>query len=402
MLVAALVLLGLNAVWIYPAQLGFEAVLAAAIVLYAGTGLLISTRVPDNAIGWLLGLIGLMLAAELLAEQYSCYGIVTAPGSLPGARVLGWFAQIPVIVALFVLLLLLLLFPDGQLPSPRWRPLAQVLGVVMAATVVTLLQADTRVSGGLTDVLNDRNAYYPNPVGVFPRYGWFNAYIVVVTLGVLIVALAAVASVFTRRRGASPEQRKQLEWLGYVGVITLIWVVIMLVGVAFSHSTSQLATAIGNTLWILAVLTPVAGIPVACVVAVLKYRLYDIDRLISRTLSYAIVTGLLVGVYTGLVLLASAVLRRHDAVTVAVATLVVAALFNPARRRVQNLVDRRFNRSRYDAELMTAAFAARLQDTAELDAVRADLAATVDQALQPAHLSCWLADRAPVNERLRN
>jgi hypothetical protein len=395
MLAAAVTLLGLNAGWFFPAQLGFEAVLAVAILLYAGTGLLISRRVPSNAIGWLLALIGWLLAAELLAEQYSCYGIVTAPGTLPGVRVVGWLAQIPVVVAVFALLLLLLLFPDGQLPSPRWRPLGQALGVVMAATIVSLLQADTNVAGGLTDVLNNVGAQYHNPVGVFPRHGWFSAYVAVVILMVLAVALGTVASVFARRRGAGPERRKQLEWLGYVGVITLIWVVIMLVGAAFNHSTSQLATAVGNALWILAVLTPVAGIPVACVVAVLKYRLYDIDRLISRTVSYTIVTGLLVGVYAGLVLLAGAVLPRHDAVTVAAATLVVAALFNPARRRVQRVVDRRFNRSRYDAELMIAAFAARLQDATELDAVQADLAATVDHALQPAHLSLWLGTGRP-------
>jgi hypothetical protein len=147
---------------------------------------------------------------------------------------------------------------------------------------------------------------------------------------------------------------------------------------------------LGTVLWTLMILTPVVGIPVACVVAVLKYRLYDIDRLISRTVSYAIVTGLLVGVYAGLVLLAGHVLPVHDSITVAGATLVVAALFAPVRRRVQHVVDHRFNRTRYDAELMTAAFAARLQDATDLDAVQADLAATVDRALQPAHLSLWL------------
>jgi hypothetical protein len=144
-------------------------------------------------------------------------------------------------------------------------------------------------------------------------------------------------------------------------------------------------------LWVLMVLTPVVGIPVACVVAVLKYRLYDIDRLISRTVSYAILTGLLVGLYAGLVLLAGRVLPIHGSVTVAGATLVVAALFNPVRRRVQHAVDHRFNRSRYDAELMTAAFAARLQDATDLDAVQSDLAATVNQALAPAHVSLWLS-----------
>ena len=140
-------------------------------------------------------------------------------------------------------------------------------------------------------------------------------------------------------------------------------------------------------------LTPVVGIPVACVVAVLKYRLYEIDRLISRTVSYAIVTGLLVGVYAGLVLLTTRAFPLHTPVAVAGSTLVAAALFSPLRRRVQKLVDRRFNRTRHDAELMVAEFAARLQDATDLEAVRADLAGTVNRALEPVHLSLWSGRR---------
>ena len=137
-------------------------------------------------------------------------------------------------------------------------------------------------------------------------------------------------------------------------------------------------------------LTPVAGIPVACVVAVLRYRLYDIDRLISRTLAYAIVTGLLVGVYAGLVLLATRVLPLHTPVAVAGSTLVAAALFSPLRRRVQLRVDRRFNRARYDADQVVAAFAGRLKDTVNLDSVRDDLASVVHQALEPTVMSVWI------------
>ena len=134
----------------------------------------------------------------------------------------------------------------------------------------------------------------------------------------------------------------------------------------------------------------VAALPIAIGVAILKYRLYDIDRIISRTLAYAIVTGLLVGVYTGLVLLATQVLKFHSAVAVAAATLVAAALFNPVRRRVQHAVDRRFNRARYDAEQMMAAFAARLQDAVDPEAVRADLTGVIHAALEPTHMSVWL------------
>ena len=136
---------------------------------------------------------------------------------------------------------------------------------------------------------------------------------------------------------------------------------------------------------------PASGIPLACAVAVLKYRLYEIDRLISRTVAYAIVTGLLVGVYAGLVLLTTQVFRFHTPVAVAASTLAAAALFNPVRRRVQQMVDRRFNRARYDADQAIAAFAARLKDAVDLDSVRDDLAGVVHQALEPAHVSVWIS-----------
>jgi hypothetical protein len=332
----------------------------------------------------LLALVGLLLALEMLTEQYPLYGLVTAPGSLPAARLVGWFSVLVAVLAVFALLFLVLLFPDGRLPSRRWRPVRTGFLVVMAASVVSQLQAGQYISGGLTDILNDSHASYPNPLGIFPQHGWFAGFVAAVVIATFAAALCAVASVFARRRGASPELRKQLAWLGYVGIVTVFWILLLAPGAAINGDSGD---SLGTVLWIVMVLTPVVGIPVACVVAVLKYRLYDIDRVISRTVSYAIVTGLLVGVYAGLVLLAGHVLPVHDSITVAGATLVVAALFSPVRRRVQHMVDHRFNRTRYDAELMTAAFAARLQDATDLNAVQADLAATADLALQPAHLS---------------
>jgi len=136
------------------------------------------------------------------------------------------------------------------------------------------------------------------------------------------------------------------------------------------------------------------SLPVCITLAILKYRLYDIDRLISRTLSYTLVTGLLVGVYAGLVLLATEVFRFHSTVAVAASTLAVAALFNPLRRRVQHMIDRRFNRARYDADRAVAAFAARLKDEVDLDSIREDLAGAVHQALEPAHVSVWISRRS--------
>src|ERR1700683_5172499 len=386
-LATALTLLGLDARYIDASKLGFEAVMAAAIALYAGTGHLLMVRRPGNTIGLLLALVGLLLALEMLTEQYPLYGLVTAPGSLPAARLVGWFSVLMAVLAVFALLFLVLLFPDGRLPSRRWRPVRTGFLVVMAASVVSQMQAGQYISGGLTDILDDSKASYPNPLGIFPQHGWFGGFVAAVVVATFAAALCAVASVFARRRGASPELRKQLAWLGYVGIVTVFWILVLGTGAAIHPDGNN---ALGTVLWVVMVLTPAVGIPVACVVAVLKYRLYDIDRVISRSVSYAIVTGLLVAVYAGLVLLAGHVLPVHSSVTVAGATLVVAALFNPVRRRVQHRVDHRFNRTRYDAELMTAAFAARLQDATDPDAVQADLVVTADLALQPAHLSLWL------------
>ena len=382
-LAAALVLTGLNPRaerW-----LGFEIALAGAVLLYAGTGRLLTGRLPDNAIGWLLGLIGLLVAGEMLTEQYAIYGLVTAPGSLPAVRVVGWFAPVVIELTVFLWLFLLLLFPDGRLPSRRWRPVRLAILVAMIGSVVSQLQAGKFIDG-LTDVLDTAGASYPNPLGIFPRHGWFSGLIAAIEGLALVAAVLSVASVFARRRGANTERRKQLAWLGYVGLLTVLWLAATGICSALTHGGN---TWIGNAIYFLLVLTPVVGIPVACVIAVLKYRLYEIDRLISRTVSYAIVTGLLVGVYAGLVLLTTRELPLRTPVAVAGSTLVAAALFSPLRRRVQKVVDRRFNRTRHDAELLVAQFAARLQDATDLEAVRADLAGTVNRALEPVHLSLW-------------
>jgi hypothetical protein len=383
-LAAALIMLGFNADPM-AGWLGFEAALAGAALLYTGAGRLITRRLPGNAIGWLLGLIGLLVAAEMLTEQYTVYGLVTAPGSLPGARLVGWFSTFAIELAVFLLPLLLLLFPDGRLPSRRWRPQLWAILAAIVGSVAAQMQVGWLV-GGLTDVLDRTGSSYPNPLGVFPRHGWFSGLIAVVYGLALIAAVLAVASVFARRRGGSTERRKQLAWLGWVGLLTVFWLAATGVCDLVTHGASNW---IADVLYYLLVLTPLAGIPLACAVAVLKYRLYDIDRLISRTVAYAIVTGLLVGLYAGLVLLANQVLPLHAPVAVAGSTLVVAALFNPLRNRVQRIVDRRFNRSRYNAELMITEFAARLQDATDLDAIRSDLSATVNRALEPAHLSLW-------------
>ena len=232
-------------------------------------------------------------------------------------------------------------------------------------------------------------ATYPNPLGVFPRHGWFSGFLLVTLFLGLVTLVLVVASVFARRRTASAELRKQLAWLGYVGWLIVVSVVAFFSYVVITHG--RVNSLAGALFWASLLVGPAIGIPLACAVAVLKYRLYEIDRLISRTVAYAIVTGLLVGVYAGLVLLTTQVFRVHTPVAVAASTLAAAALFNPVRRRVQQMVDRRFNRARYDADQTIAAFAARLKDAVDLDSVRDDLAGVVHQALEPAHVSVWIS-----------
>ena len=386
---AALVLLGLNASRMDASRIAAYAILAVAVVTYAGTGRLITSRLPGNLIGWLLGLIGLSLAAAMLTEQYALYGVATAPGSVPAARLAGWGSGAFVAVAVTLLFCVVVLFPDGRLPSRRWRPVLWAVIVVAAGWAAQQLQAGTSISGGITNALDTAGASYPNPLGVFPRHGWFGGLIAATYALGVVTGILVVASVFVRRHSASAEQRKQLAWLGYVGVMTAVWLAFLLIEVSVTGGDNWVAS-LG---WVLLFLTPVAGIPLACAVAVLKYRLYEIDRIISRTLAYAIVTGLLVGVYTGLVLLATRVLPASHPVAVAGATLAAAALFSPLRSRVQRAVDRRFNRARYDAHRMVTAFAARLKDAVDVDTVREDLTGVVSRALEPVHLSVWVRRR---------
>jgi hypothetical protein len=201
---------------------------------------------------------------------------------------------------------------------------------------------------------------------------------------VLVACLVAVVQQAAGYRRASGVRRQQLKWVASGAAVSVIcWV-----GGTVLNNSPEPWQAISDVL-----VAGVAALPVSMGVAILRYRLYDIDRIISRALAYAIVTGLLAGVYAAVVLLATQVLRFHTAVAVAVSTLVAAALFNPLRRRVQRAVDRRFNRARHDADQMVAAFAARLKDAVDLDSVRDDLATVVNRALEPAHISVWISHR---------
>jgi hypothetical protein len=284
-------------------------------------------------------------------------------------------ANMVLILSLLSAPLIVLLFPDGQLPGPRWRwvlwayagLVACVVTVAAANAIAPVAEHDIRVdsSGMLTS-----SGHLPGWLASPPA--WLDA---VVVVGLVGIALSIVGRQVLSWRQATGERRQQLKWLAFGAAVTIVWLIGLLI---FN------IPVVG-----------IAALPVSTGIAILKYRLYDIDRIISRTLSYAIVTGLLVGAYAGLVLLATRVLAFSGTIAVAASTLAAAALFNPLRRRVQRSVDRRFNRARYDADKTVAAFAAQLKEAVDLDSVRDDLASVVHKALEPAHVSVWIRSAEP-------
>jgi hypothetical protein len=331
---------------------------------FAVVGALIAAR-TGNRLGWLFLAAATVSAVTVLAAAYAG----PAPTrNLPGAAWTGWIFSVVLGAVAPLFWLTPLLFPDGRPPSPRWRPVIWV--AVLSGLGASLCAALSSVEFS-TDFPNLRD-----PVTVVAPL--VTAYNLAQEAG-LLVLLAGVISMIVRFRRSGTEQRLQLKWFLYASAVAAVVVIV----------TSDLTNDPLPEFEVVFLL-----IPAAVGIAILKYRLYDIDRLISRTLGYAIVTGLLVGLYAGLVLLATQVLSIKSPVAVAASTLAAAALFTPLRRWVQHLVDRRFNRVRYDADQTIAAFAARLRDAVDLDAAQSDLLAAVTTAVEPAHLSVWTAPAA--------
>jgi MFS family permease len=368
--------LGYTAVRPLPAKLAIQAGSAADgvvavvfIAAFATVGALLAWRRPGNPIGWLLSATGLAYAVGVVALL-----LLHFHQTLTLANWLGWIW----LLGIGLCVLVVLLFPTGHLPSRRWRPVAWAAGAGLAGWVLGNAFAPT---------ILQNSPPTPNPAGVTGPAG--DVFKIMAVGGELLIpatGLAAIVSLAFRYRRSGTAERAQLKWLVYAGAVIVVALLATIpieriMGPSDTFNNLQNAMSSGA----------VALVAVAIGIAVLRYRLYDIDRVISRTVAYAIITGLLAGVYAGLVLLATQVFRVHTPVAVAAATLAAAALFNPVRRRVQKAVDRRFNRARYDADKTVAAFAAHLKDAVDLDAVQADLAGVVHQALEPAHVSVWIS-----------
>ncbi len=346
----------------------------------AVVGALVAARRPGNPIGWLL--LAIFLFGGAPVGDYAVLDYRMHHGTLPfgmaAVVLLGSWPIWLVLIAIF-----LWLFPDGRLPPGRGRRVSEVL--IVAGVLLGLAASAsgvTAVTGH--DIRIDASGSLVSPAGA---WGDLQS---VAAVAVFASLLAWLVVQVPRYRRSGGERRQQLKWLYSGAAVFVISVLISSLASGNSSSPWQLVGAVG-----------MAVFPVCVGVAVLKYRLYEIDRIISRVITYTIVTAVLAGVFAGLVLLATDVLPVTSPAAVAASTLAAAALFNPLRRRVQRLVDRRFNRAKYDAEAVVAAFTARLRGTVDLDTVQGDLVDAVHHAFEPAHVFVWIATGTSV-EPLRH
>ena len=378
--------------------------LLVVMTAFAVVGTVLAARLPRNTIGWLCLGMSLAGASQSAARAYATHGLIADPGSLPGAQFAAWWVALMSTVGIVSLLMLLpLLFPTGRPPSPRWRPvLWLVLGLIVVGTL--------------------GSAFTPGPIGAAPEFvnpvgleilGKVPTPVAAVVGTVFILtfmaaSLLSVASLVARYRHAGGPERQQLKWFFYTFLLAF--------GVFFVGSTaagilsggdpaatvkspqytawwSPLYTAWWSVLFPATILT----VPIAIGIAVLRYRLYDIDLIINRTLVYGALTAILAAAYVGAIALLQVVLQpftQGSQLAVAASTLAVAALFQPLRAQIQRAVDRRFYRSRYDAERTVDRFAGRLRDALDLAALSGELIGVVGETMRPARAGLWLRQRS--------
>jgi hypothetical protein len=347
-------------------------------ISFAPVGALIAARRPANPVGWLLCLSGVAISIAHFSAEYAIYALLAQPNSLPAGQALAWIASwiLPIIVGL--LLFSFLLFPTGRLPSRRWKWLAW-LTVAFVIVDVILSAFSFGVDAGLGPIRN--------PLGI---EGFSNAYSVVVSISP-VVYVAVASSLFVRLHRATGVERQQIKWVVYAVAATLMGTILAYV----------IPEVIDTPLWFEWVgfalnIAVSLAIPVAIAIAILRYRLYEIDTLINRTLVYGTLTATLALVYFGGVATTQAIFRAFTGqegqtqLAVVVSTLGIAALFTPFRRRIRAFIDRRFYHSKYDAAKTLEGFSIKLRDETDLNALSVDLVGVVRETMQPAHVSLWL------------
>jgi hypothetical protein len=333
---------------------------------YSVIGAIIASRLPNHPIGWICCAIGFIAAVDHFSGEYAVYALLAQPHSLPAGKAMLWLQSWFWMLFVGLLVFLLLLFPTGRLPSSRWRPFAWVSVAVISVGVI--------YSSAISpDVTFDAP---PNPIQLL----------------VLALGLVAAASVVVGRRGARGVERQQIKWLLYAATIWFVGSALRIVVFYFMQVDGSWG------LWVGYLLVAVGGLggPVAIGIAILRYRLYEIDTLINRTLVYGTLTAMLALIYFGGVATVQAIFhaltgqQQQPQLSIVVSTLAIAALFNPLRRRIQSFIDRRFYRRKYDAAKTLEGFSAKLRDETDLDALSDDLVGVVRETMQPSHVSLWL------------
>ena len=353
------------------------------MVAYTVAGTVLASRRRSNPVGWLLLALGLVAATRGLAGEYVRYAL--AGPSHHSAVWAAWYAgwALTLLFPDGVLAFLLLLFPDGRPLTRRWGAVLWIAAGLAGSFVVITWLAPTPITLGFG------TPSAPNPTAIrglsLVLSGPFGGGVWAAGFGVLLLA---AASVVLRYRRSAGEERLQLKWFAYAAAVSLGLILALL-------PVAPMSTA-GQAAYDVAIVAGIGlALPVAIGIAILKYRLYAIDRIISRTVSYVLVTGLVIGVYLGCVALLTKVLPVRGSVGIAVSVLAAAALFNPLRRRVQGAVARRFDRARYDAERVVTQFSVQLRDQVDLDVLGDGLLGVIDEVLAPAHLSLWLREPGP-------
>ena len=381
----------------WDADLTTGGLLASGLFLvFSLVGALIASRRPENPIGWLCLADGFLWMTTNLLDYYSVYG-TAKPGSLPfplGAAAINNWLWVPEVGLLATYVFLL--FPNGRLPSRRWRPLAWLSGVVIVSVSVGVM-----LSPGPLDMPRGIR----NPFGL-EAAPWVTSVAYAILPLLPLCMFASAVSVVLRYRHSKGDERQQIKWIAFAAsLVALVYLIAMVT--SFIHP-SEAWTTVGSVWWLnlitIVALLSFVTIPIAVGFAVLKYRLYDIDLIINRTLVYGSLTATLVALYFGGIIVLQRVFvtltGQQSTLAVVASTLLIAALFSPLRRRIQSFIDRRFYRRKYDARKTLEAFSSKLRDETDLDALNAELVGVVRETMQPSHVSLWLrTSRRVVEEK---
>jgi hypothetical protein len=355
--------------------------LVVAALAFSTVGALVAARQRKNPIGWLLLGVGIMYATEMFAGNYGVYTLDTDLGSLPGGPLAAWLTSWVWIAGGSLVLFVFLYFPDGRLPSSRWRPVAWLVLMSAALAVAPFAFGPGPLEG------SSGGSRIANPVGIEGSAKLLDFFERVSFVLLVPVSVALISSFVVRFRRARGDERQQIKWVAYGVALFTLAIVVVSIWPSFDHSV------VGNVLFLVGFL----AIPSAMALAILKYRLYDIDVVINRTIVYGALSVTLALLYFGSIALLQgtwiALTGQRSQLAVVASTLLIAALFNPIRHRIQAFIDRRFYRRKYDATKTLESFSHRLRDEVNLENLTGELVAVVEQTIQPAHVSLWLRDR---------